>query len=92
MSAADRAPMAGRRWPLKLVLAVLVGALAPIEEGCAPCPELDLLGTHSVSPDREDWVPGSGTLEVSDTSFVLAYTTLDGSKWEVEYRRKTQLP
>jgi len=82
----------GRRWPLKLVLAVLVGALAPIEEGCAPCPELDVLGTHSLSPDRDDWVPGSGTLEVTDTSFVIGYTTTDGSKWEVEYRRKQRLP
>ena len=34
-----------------------------------------------------EWEDAFGTLEVTASSFVIRYRTLDGVGWEVEYRR-----
>lgn len=76
------------RWRVLLFLAVPLGAAVPIDEGCAGhCPDLDRPATYKILTDRDDWQPGSGQFEVTETAFLISYTTQDGSKWEVEYRR-----
>jgi hypothetical protein len=67
--------------------AALLGALAPTHEGCAPCPSFVVEPDYTILEDQEDWVAGSGRIRVTDTAFVISYATIDGSTWEVEYRR-----
>jgi hypothetical protein len=68
--------------------AVLLGASAPITPGCLPpCEEYDPAPSYEILTDRPDWEPGSGRVRVEATRIVIAYTTTDGSQWEVEYTR-----
>jgi hypothetical protein len=67
--------------------AALLGALVPIHEGCAPCPTFVVAPDYEILEDQDDWVEGSGRIHVTDTAFVISYATIDGSTWEVEYRR-----
>lgn len=71
-----------------VVLGVLLGLALP-GGGCAEeCPEYEFEGSYSITgPYREDWVPDSARVEVSETAIVISYMTLDGSRWEVEYVR-----
>lgn len=70
-----------------LVVAVLAGAALPLGQGCTDCPEFDPEPLYRIVDDRPGWIAGSGRVRVTKTAFVVSYTTLDGSQWEVEYRR-----
>jgi len=66
--------------------AVLLGASAPLSQGCQPpCEEYETHDNYKVLTDRPDWVPDSGRGRIDDGRLVISYTTTDGSKWEVEY-------
>ena len=67
--------------------AALLGALVPINEGCAPCPTFVVEPDYKIREDQDDWVMGTGRIHVTDTAFIISYATMDGSTWEVEYRR-----
>ncbi|MDC0674337.1 hypothetical protein [Nannocystis radixulma] len=68
--------------------AVHLGASAPLTPGCQPpCEEDDPAPSYEILTDRPDWEPGSGRVRVEETRIVIAYTTTDGSQWEVEYTR-----
>jgi len=75
------------RWRVLLFLAVPLGAVVPLDGCTDPCPDLDRPATFKILTERDDWQPGSGQFEVTETAFLISYTTQDGSKWEVEYRR-----
>jgi len=67
--------------------AALFGGLVPISEGCAPCPTFVVKTDYKILEDQDDWVKDTGRIHVTDTAFVISYATMDGSTWEVEYRR-----
>lgn len=67
--------------------AALLGALAPLNEGCAPCPTFVIAPEYKIREDQDDWVAGTGRIRVTDTAFVISYATTDGSTYEVEYRK-----
>jgi hypothetical protein len=78
-----------RRWMLSIaLLGVLLGMALPTGAGCYRCPDYEIEGSYWISAgERADWMPGSGRMEVTETSIVFSYTTTDGSLWEVEYMR-----
>lgn len=72
---------------LYFIATVLVGASLPFGEGCGKCPEFDPEPDYRIITDQPTWVHGSGRVQVTDDVFLISYTTIDGSKWEVEYLR-----
>ena len=66
--------------------AVLLGASAPISQGCLPpCEEYIEHDFYKSKTSRPDWVSDSGRVRVEDGRLIISYTTHDGSQWEVEY-------
>ncbi|MDC0666418.1 hypothetical protein [Nannocystis radixulma] len=67
--------------------ALAVGAWLPLGQGCSECENLAPEPVYRIVSDRPDWVAESGILRVTEKALVISYTTQDGSRWEVEYRR-----
>ena len=72
------------------VLGLFLGVALP-DTGCVECPEYAPEGTWGFRAYEfgrlSGWMPGSGRMEVSETTIVISYTTPDDSRWEVEYER-----
>lgn len=75
------------RRTLYFIATVFLGAGLPFGQGCGKCPEFDPEPVYRIITDQPTWVQGSGRVQVTDEAFLISYTTIDGSKWEVEYLR-----
>lgn len=87
-------------WRFSFFAAAALLGMAPFGEGCGPCGDLmPAYRTHPYSEPKSPPVPEEVRVEVTDTAFLITYTTkfvptdkidpIDppDSTWEVEYRR-----
>lgn len=70
------------------LLAFAAGAAIVVALQSCGCPDgPGFASSYRIVNEPTDWVAESGRVDVDEGAVLVTYTTRDGARWEVEYRR-----